>query len=113
MNRPDESLVEPEASQAPEADQAKVETLPAPPMKPRGFAALTPERRIAIAKLGGRAAHAVGRAHKYTSEEASVAGRKGGQVVAARAGHMAEIGRKGGQARGRNILERAAKAGEP
>jgi len=45
--------------------------------KPRGFAAITPERRKEIAGQGGRAAHASGNAHEFTSEEARAAGSKG------------------------------------
>jgi uncharacterized protein len=32
----------------------------------------------AIARQGGKAAHAIGRTHQWTKEEASGAGRKGG-----------------------------------
>lgn len=54
--------------------------------KPRGFAALTPQQRRDIAIQGGRAAHASGNAHQYTSEEARAAAakrqdRKGGAAV--------------------------------
>jgi hypothetical protein len=45
----------------------------------RGFAALTPEQRRAVASSGGKAAHANGTAYRWTSEAAQVAGRKGGQ----------------------------------
>lgn len=48
--------------------------------KLQGFAAMTKEKRTAIASKGGRAAHAVGRAHEWTVEEARAAGRKGGSV---------------------------------
>jgi general stress protein YciG len=44
----------------------------------RGFASLTPEKMREIASKGGKAAHAKGTAHKFTSEEAKIAGRKGG-----------------------------------
>jgi general stress protein YciG len=44
----------------------------------RGFAALTPEQRRRIASLGGRAAHAKGVAHRWSSRAAAIAGRKGG-----------------------------------
>jgi uncharacterized protein len=64
----------------------------------RGFAAMTPERRAEIAKRGGESAHAMGRAHQFTSETARSAGRKGGESVASRPGYMAKIGRKGGAA---------------
>ncbi len=45
----------------------------------RGFAAMSPERQREIASQGGRAAHQQGVAHRWTSAEASEAGRKGGQ----------------------------------
>lgn len=50
----------------------------------RGFASMTAEKRKAIATLGGRAAHMKGVAHEFTSEEAAIAGRKGGLAAAAR-----------------------------
>lgn len=62
----------------------------------RGFAALTPERRREVASAGGKAAQASGRGHRFTSEEASAAGAKGGATLAARPGYMSELGRKGG-----------------
>jgi general stress protein YciG len=55
-----------------------------------------------IASKGGKAAHAQGRAHEFTPDEARVAGRKGGEAVSRDRAHMAAIGRAGGQARGRN-----------
>ena len=62
----------------------------------RGFAAMDPEKQRAIASMGGKAAHAKGTAHQFTSEEARAAGRKGGAAVSRDRKHMAEIGRKGG-----------------
>jgi uncharacterized protein len=44
----------------------------------RGFAAMDPQRQREIASQGGQSAHRLGRAHKWTSEEASEAGRLGG-----------------------------------
>ena len=44
----------------------------------RGFAAMDRKLVSAIASKGGRAAHAKGTAHQFTSEEAREAGRKGG-----------------------------------
>ena len=41
----------------------------------RGFASMDPERVREIASKGGRAAHASGNAHEFTSEEAREAGR--------------------------------------
>ena len=57
---------------------------PAP--RPRGFAAMDPERRKEIASKGGRAAHAAGTAHHFSHEDAKVAGRKGGIAVHVRRG---------------------------
>lgn len=45
----------------------------------RGFAGMDAERQREIASQGGRAAHASGNAHEFTSEEAREAGRKGGE----------------------------------
>lgn len=63
----------------------------------RGFAAMTKERQREISSMGGRAAHAQGKAHVFTSEEARIAGRKGGAAVSQNRAHMAAIGRKGGE----------------
>lgn len=38
------------------------------------------ERQKEIARKGGRAAHAKGTAHEWSSDEAREAGRKGGQI---------------------------------
>lgn len=50
--------------------------------KPRGFAAMSPERRSLIAGMGGRAAQKLGVAHRWVagSTEAKEAGRKGGSI---------------------------------
>lgn len=40
----------------------------------RGFASMDPERQREIASEGGKAAHASGNAHEFTSEEARKAG---------------------------------------
>lgn len=47
---------------------------------PRGFAAMDPATQRRIASEGGRASHLSGRGHRFTSEEARAAGRKGGQA---------------------------------
>lgn len=44
----------------------------------RGFAAMNPEKQKEIATKGGRTAHQQGVAHKWNSEEAREAGKKGG-----------------------------------
>jgi len=41
---------------------------------------MKPEAQRAIAAKGGRAAHQKGTAHEFTSEEARIAGRKGGEA---------------------------------
>ena len=53
-------------------------------MKIRGFAAMNPETRREISRKGGVAAHAKGTAHKFTSEEAKIAGSKGGKAPRSR-----------------------------
>lgn len=45
--------------------------------KNRGFASMSPERRLAIATLGGQRAQASGKAHKWTSKEATIASKLG------------------------------------
>ena len=52
----------------------------------RGFAAMDPEKQKQIAREGGRAAHRLGTAHKWSREEAREAGRKGGQSSRTRGG---------------------------
>lgn len=52
--------------------------------KKRGFACISPERVKEISSLGGKAAWANGKAHRFTSEEARAAGRKGGLTTMAR-----------------------------
>jgi general stress protein YciG len=49
-------------------------------IKKRGFASLSPDRRSEIARKGGQMAQEKGTGHKFTSEEAVAAGRKGGQA---------------------------------
>jgi general stress protein YciG len=44
------------------------------------FAKLSPERRREISQMGGRAVHAAGTGHEWTSETAQAAGRKGGRA---------------------------------
>jgi uncharacterized protein len=72
------------------------------PKSNRGFASMDTGKQREIASKGGKAAHAQGRAHEFTPDEARVAGRKGGEAVSRDRAHMAAIGRAGGQARGRN-----------
>lgn len=46
----------------------------------RGFAAMDPKKQREIASKGGRAAHEHGSAHEWDSEQARLAGRKGGAM---------------------------------
>ena len=46
----------------------------------RGFASMDRNKQREIASKGGRAAHAKGTAHEWSSDEARNAGRKGGMV---------------------------------
>ena len=41
---------------------------------------MDPQRQREIASLGGKAAHASGKAHEFNSSEAREAGRKGGRA---------------------------------
>ncbi len=66
----------------------------------RGFASMDALKQREIASKGGRAAHSKGTAHEFTSDEARVAGRKGGEAVSRDRAHMAAIGREGGHSRG-------------
>ena len=77
----------------------------------RGFAMFTQERRREIARQGGKIAHARGRAHEFSREEAREAGRKGGRAISGNRRHMVTIGREGGRAsqvRRREQADRAA-----
>jgi general stress protein YciG len=64
----------------------------------RGFASMDAARQKEIASRGGKAAHEKGTAHEWSSEEARMAGRKGGEAVSRDRNHMSSIGRMGGQA---------------
>src|SRR6476620_526414 len=66
----------------------------------RGFASMDDEKQREIASQGGKAAHEKGTAHEFNSQEAREAGQKGGEAVSQDREHMAEIGRKGGEASG-------------
>jgi len=66
-------------------------------IKKRGFASMDKEQQREIASQGGKAAHKKGTAHKWTSETAREAGRKGGKAISQDREHMAAIGRKGGK----------------
>lgn len=46
----------------------------------RGFASMSPDKQRQIASIGGKAAHKKGTAHEWSSEEARMAGQKGGRA---------------------------------
>ena len=50
----------------------------------RGFSSMDKQKQKEIASKGGKAAHQKGTAHEFTSEEARIAGRKGGAASRAR-----------------------------
>lgn len=52
--------------------------------KYEGFAGMDRALVSEMARKGGKAAHAAGTAHEFTSEEARAAGRKGGLAVHAK-----------------------------
>jgi len=70
--------------------------------KNRGFASMDPQRQREIASEGGRAAHAKGTAHEFTSEEARRAGamshKNGNRQSATRATAATEQANQAGQA---------------
>lgn len=70
-------------------------------MSKGGFAKMDPERRRELARKGGEAAHRAGTAHRFTSEEATVAGKKGAAARTrnlTRATPPATTGEEGGSA---------------
>ena len=75
------------------------------PRRPRGFAAMDRSKVSEIASKGGKAAHAAGTAHQFSSDEARNAGRKGGVAPHVRRGRgprnpnvAAQKGEKSGEA---------------
>ena len=56
----------------------------------RGFSSMSPDKQREIASKGGKAAHQKGTAHEFTSEEARVAGRKGGAASRTRRARQAD-----------------------
>ncbi len=58
--------------------------------KPRGFAAMDRKLVSEIARKDGKAAHEAGTAHEFTSDEARIAGSKGGKIVRSKRRKMLE-----------------------
>lgn len=54
------------------------------PRRRRGFAAMDPKLVSELASKGGKAAQRAGTAHRFNTDEARVAGRKGGQATGAK-----------------------------
>ena len=78
-----------ESSEKPENEspvEKAQETTEAPRPRRRGFAAMDRDRVKEIASKGGKAAHAAGTAHQFSSDEARNAGRKGGMAPHVRRG---------------------------
>lgn len=89
-----------ESSDTPKSESSSSE--PQKPRRPRGFAAMDRSKVSEIASKGGKAAHAAGTAHQFSSDEARNAGRKGG---------VAPHVRRGRGPRNPNVAER--KPSEP
>jgi general stress protein YciG len=77
------------------------------PKSMRGFASMSPERRKEVCSAGGKAAHAKGKAHKFTTEEARLAGKIGGQKIKDKAepDHFKKLGSLGGKARHKSRID--------
>jgi general stress protein YciG len=99
-------VLDPTSNASPQSEGSespKSESAPEPkPRRPRGFAAMDRSKVSEIASKGGKAAHAAGTAHQFSSDEARNAGRKGG---------VAPHVRRGRGPRNPNVT--AAKSGEP
>jgi uncharacterized protein len=76
-------------------EERKTEEQGEPRPRRRGFAAMDRDRVKAIASKGGRAAHAAGTAHQFSSDEARVAGKKGGMAPHVRRGGVRRRGTEG------------------
>jgi general stress protein YciG len=60
-------------------------------IKDRGFASMPAHKRREISSKGGRASHAKGVAHEWTSEQAREAGHKGGTIAHQRTRHATAV----------------------
>ena len=74
----------------------------------QGFASMDPAKQRSIASKGGKAAHEAGTAHEFTSEEARIAGSKGGEIVSEDRAHMAAIGSRGGKSHGQSTRAKSS-----
>ncbi len=79
QNADNETTTEqPSEQQAPSSQETEQ------PRRRRDFAAMDPKLVSELASRGGKAAQRAGTAHRFNSEEARVAGRKGGQATGAK-----------------------------
>jgi general stress protein YciG len=83
-NRPQQPNEAPQQHLTPDRPPQPVEGSEGKRKRPRGFAAMDRTIVSEIARKGGKAAHSAGTAHEFTSEEARVAGRKGGRATHAK-----------------------------
>jgi hypothetical protein len=81
----------------------------------RGFASMDPQKQREIASEGGRAAHASGNAHEFTSEEARRAGSMshGGGSQQSGGGGGQQSGGRGGNQGGGNQASGGVQGGTP
>jgi hypothetical protein len=81
----------------------------------RGFASMDPQKQREIASEGGKAAHASGNAHEFTSEEARRAGsmshKNDGNSQSQSGGRSEQSGNQGGNSTRGGTPEQHAKAG--
>jgi general stress protein YciG len=84
--QPGETGNEAETEANPMQPTQTTQTTEQPRPRRRGFAAMDRDRVKEIASKGGRAAHAAGTAHQFSSDEARVAGKKGGMAPHVRRG---------------------------
>ena len=91
-----------------EKPQVKAE---APRPRRRGFAAMDRDRVKEIASKGGKAAHAAGTAHQFSSDEARNAGRKGGMAPHVRRGGVRRRPNASEGVAGQNASEQSSDGG--
>jgi len=82
---PNTTSTESSSDESSSADEKPV-TETSKPRRPRGFAAMDRTKVSEIASKGGKAAHAAGTAHQFSSDEARAAGKKGGVAPHVRRG---------------------------
>ncbi len=80
VNQGSEMLAPQVATVSTTAASEMAHALPRAGRSRRGFASMDPGKQREIASKGGKAAHERGTAHQFTTEEARLAGRKGGQA---------------------------------